>query len=418
MLLFSWLIYRTQTAISESVTTWLVFKSVPSWRLLSFPMQATFAAIVTAILTAIPLRKIVGERSPEAAIIAALPYALAFAAHTVLNMSRWRARPLADAILLYYAVIPVLIIGETSSLLTRFPFRTDNNLAYRRLRAHGVALLTGKANAGVALFAFYGGALALTAWAIDSRHLLNDSAVGLTLYAAVFPAIAFLLTLAALATWRSLARAGRRHVVIDNLATFGRLTIAATAGGIALWGFFVEAPLSGTTLADAMQLMPGPPWSIKPGRSSDVLLVSGEFQRGVSVALAAALAHYPAVRRLELDSPGGYLDEGFAMAKLVEKHALATYVRHTCESACTIVFIAGRKRTMAAGAKLGFHRGHSDVWYGYARDGDYGVVEYLKSKGVSKEFIHKQAQVPYEDMWYPSMEELLAARILSAPPSK
>lgn len=115
------------------------------------------------------------------------------------------------------------------------------------------------------------------------------------------------------------------------------------------------------------------------------------------------------------------MEEGFAVAKLVEKHALSTVVRRKCASACAVVFIAGRDRVLVPGAKLGFHRALSPAWddalYTDAAYND-GAVDYLKSKGITESFARKAFSVPNSDIWYPSADELLAAGVIGGRPSQ
>jgi hypothetical protein len=165
-----------------------------------------------------------------------------------------------------------------------------------------------------------------------------------------------------------------------------------------------------------LQLLPGPAWSISRAGPLGVLRLSGELQYGVSDALASALAHDPSIHGLELDSPGGDCGEGLALAALVQKYSLSTFVRQKCSSACTLVFVAGHERLLTAGAMLGFHRAQSHVWDDIIdEDGRFNqqYTTFLISKGVQESFARKAYSVPYDDMWYPSVNELLAAGVIN-----
>jgi hypothetical protein len=420
LFLFSWLIYRTQHAVGESVSTWYVFKSTPWW-LLSFPMHRAVSTVVTATLTVIPLRRVVGERATTFAVIASFPYA----AHLVslLKPSPSVTHQLVTAINLCDAAVSLLIIAAASSLLARYPIRADRSLVYRRLRMLVVSLLTGKLNAAVALFGVYGGTLAAAVLAERSwgAHYWapNQSPAALAGYSAVVPVTAFTVVLAAIVAWRSLARARRRHVVIANLTTLGRLVVASSAGVVVLVEFFLVMPRVGHSLSEGLQLLPGPAWSISSAQVPGTLRLSGEFQPGVSDALATALAQDHTIQRLELDSPGGDTHEGLALASLVKKYELSTFVRHKCSSACTLVFIAGRERSLAVDAKLGFHRARSFVWDDIIyEDGaeNHQLLNFVRSKGIDENFARKAYAVPNADIWYPSMDELLAAGVITSKP--
>ncbi len=420
LILFGWLIYRTQTAVHMSLRTWHVFSPMSSWNPLSFPMRATLSTLVTAAFVVAPLRRVVGERATTIVIIASLPCALMYRPIRFSYPLVWKTQTMqGGTINICDGALSLLVVAEVSCLLTRFPLNVDLIPGYRRLRIFAIGLLNGNLNAFVAVFVLYSGALAgcflfARLWMVQywTPHTFGTAAI----CSVVAPVPVLIVLLSALATWRSLARAGQRHVVIDNLATFGRLFVGTTAPLVALFGFFSLMPRAGDELSEALQILPGPDWSISPAGTPGVLRLSGIFQYGVSDALASALAHDPSIRRLELDSPGGDCGQGLALAALVEKRSLSTFVGHQCSSACTLVFVAGKERVLRAGAKLGFHRARSPVWDDALTDDDkYNshLITYLESKGVAASFARKAFQVPNNDIWYPSVEELLAAGVIN-----
>ncbi|MBO0904620.1 ATP-dependent Clp protease proteolytic subunit [Jiella sonneratiae] len=107
------------------------------------------------------------------------------------------------------------------------------------------------------------------------------------------------------------------------------------------------------------------------------ILLHGQIDKGdverLRAALGPKLSEAPtsdfrgSQARLVLDSPGGNLVEGIALANLVRDAALRTYVRSNaqCVSACALVFMAGTSigangkrfsiREIEPGAKLAFH---------------------------------------------------------------
>ncbi len=415
LLLFSWLIARTQNAIMDSTTTWVVFPSTTWWELVSRPMRSTIAATVAAALTLYPLRRIVGHRAATIiAVLASLPLSLRLASYVLLPTQI----PLVIPIRIYLALIPVLVMAAAASLPTRFSPNLYRIPGYRGLRILVRRLLDGRLNALVALFILYGGSLAGFYFAARWCGMpLQNTPTAFAIYSLVDSVSLLIALLSALATWRSLARAGRRHVIFDNLATFGRIFIGISVSYVVLVGVFWAMPLAGKYFSESMLRMPGPAWSISQA-APGVLRISGEFQDGVSDALASALAEHPSIHRLELDSPGGKTDEALSMAALVEKYSLSTFVRNQCASACTTVFIAGRERSSTASAKLGFHRARNTLWFN-APDADKAnanLISYFKSKGIEASFVQKAFRVPSNDIWYPSVDELLAARVISSAP--
>jgi hypothetical protein len=103
------------------------------------------------------------------------------------------------------------------------------------------------------------------------------------------------------------------------------------------------------------------------------------------------------------------------------------------------IFLAGNPRTLALGARLGFHgsywptdnmknfyirnkaaRGWDDpiefaTWaYEDGRQSSARIFEYMFDKGVSPEFTIKISKLGRDDYWYPTRDELVNANILKA----
>ena len=144
--------------------------------------------------------------------------------------------------------------------------------------------------------------------------------------------------------------------------------------------------------------------------------MTGEIRPGLSDALTEILQATPEVERLELESPGGSVSEGLALAELVEKYSLDTAVKTYCASACTMIFVAGRERILNTDAELGFHRCRSVLWFDaflYDDEHNAELAEYFRSKGVSKAFADKVISVPNDDVWYPPLDQLFAAGVVT-----
>jgi membrane-bound ClpP family serine protease len=207
--------------------------------------------------------------------------------------------------------------------------------------------------------------------------------------------------------------------MLDNLVAVGQWFVIASAAAVALLGFLFLMPRTGYELSQSLGSLSEPAWSISRSTTPGVLRLSGEFQHGVSDAVAIALARDPSIHLLELDSPGGDSDQGLELGALVEKYSLSTFVRHRCASACTFVFVAGRERVLMPGAKLGFHRARSVMWDDQITDDDkYNehVTAYLEAKGIMASFAQKVFRVSNDDIWYPSIDELLGAGVISRKP--
>ena len=64
------------------------------------------------------------------------------------------------------------------------------------------------------------------------------------------------------------------------------------------------------------------------------------------------------VKRVALDSPGGYIDEAVGIAQSISGFTLDTVIgpKAMCASACGLIFAAGKTKWYYQGAKLGVHQ--------------------------------------------------------------
>ena len=414
LVLFAWLISRTETGVRESVSAWGIFRSSTQSELLSFAWQATIAALVTSLVTVIPLRRVFGEPAAKTqAVLACLPYSLRLASH-LFSLS---IEPSAIPIALYAIAIPALMMTAVLSFLRFFHLERERLPGYRGARAWVYNVLKGQLSpcGGLALYA---ATLAATFWLVKSWMAGGESSMWATsvLDTLLFPWLLSALVLTAMAFWRSLTLMTHRNAVTNNLRTLARAIVVLTLipGGLA--GFFFGVPYSGQALSDAIQESGAPGWSLKLSDSGKAIRISGEIQFGLSDALGDLLEANPGVERLELESPGGSVREGLELAELVQKYSLDTEVRTYCDSACTLVFVAGSERSLAPGAELGFHRCRSRLWYHallYDDEHNAELARYFQSMGVSPAFAEKVISVSSDDVWYPSVDQLLAAGVMT-----
>jgi hypothetical protein len=176
------------------------------------------------------------------------------------------------------------------------------------------------------------------------------------------------------------------------------------------WALVVDAPLAEYYAKDAIAAVPGQAWSIDYVPATRTVRISGEYRHGVAAAFAEALERYPDADTVELQGPGGRQGEGLQIAHLIETHNLATVANTHCASACTLAFVAGRERSLLGDAGLGFHAVSAPV---ASFDLNRTYDHYLAHRGVDAEFIRKAAEVPAEEMWYPSVATLIEAGVLT-----
>ena len=208
--------------------------------------------------------------------------------------------------------------------------------------------------------------------------------------------------------------------------------------------FFSPLFLAGPALAEEQDISDEPRFEVLGER----LVFNGHVERedgydGIEYAdareLRQILRDHPEVTTLELNSDGGVPPAALEMAVAVTDFGLNTVVTERCESACTLVFLAGENRTLARGGRLGFHssswgREGMKEYYEETRDSsgwldefafaswayeegmrDFNkTLEFMVARGVDVQFIIRAAYVNFSDVWYPTRDELVKYGIISS----
>lgn len=145
----------------------------------------------------------------------------------------------------------------------------------------------------------------------------------------------------------------------------------------------------------------------------------------------------PEVTELQLNSGGGSIYASSEIAWIVTDVGLNTTVDGECVSACVDIFLAGQRRRMTLGSKIGFHRRYwspdsVESYYDDLREGQgwdtpfvfgswiyedtqremYEYLSYMVSRGVEAGFAIETLQVDSSDEWYPSRLRMIAAGVL------
>jgi hypothetical protein len=115
-------------------------------------------------------------------------------------------------------------------------------------------------------------------------------------------------------------------------------------------------------LAQSAGAVPTPPpdvprVTIERFGGRDVVLISGPILEETEAAFPAALAQAGGRPLVFLDSPGGIIQSGLAIGRLIRANRLETVVpnRAICFSACGLIWLAGGERWIGEGARVGFH---------------------------------------------------------------
>ena len=164
----------------------------------------------------------------------------------------------------------------------------------------------------------------------------------------------------------------------------------------------------------------------------------GELDGYDETEVISYLFDHPEINTLRVTGPGGYGPAGRAISTYLAQHGINTQAFGECASACARIFLGGKSRKLADGAKLGFHRPWivkerekrlyeanrvEEKWedefdyvamiYDIAMQNMLENIKFMRSRGVDMDFILKIYSTSSYDMWEPSREELVASGVLT-----
>lgn len=205
-------------------------------------------------------------------------------------------------------------------------------------------------------------------------------------------------------------------------------------GGSTLWGLAAKLVLGlsllGSLASFAFDVLPklSQQWQLATGHDPigelDIALsedgrsvtLHGPFGMGASTRFMQAVKNAPQLHRVLLDSPGGRLYEAHEIATEVRRRGLQARATGDCASACTLVFVAGSRRSLAAHARLGFHRASvASVNPLHDELANRKLAQLYDEAGLPQDFVASVLRTPSRRMWFPSTDVLVAAGILGAP---
>lgn len=158
-----------------------------------------------------------------------------------------------------------------------------------------------------------------------------------------------------------------------------------------------------------------PPHQIRLLRDGTELELAGGMPFGTADAVKKFLDAAPTVQIIHLNSQGGRINEAYQLYKTIKERNLSTYTSADCVSACSLAFLAGQERYLGESGRLGFHSTSIGELSGeVAKDLNYDVRQTLQTHGVPNSFIDRALSTSPKDMWYPSKDELLEARVINS----
>ena len=165
---------------------------------------------------------------------------------------------------------------------------------------------------------------------------------------------------------------------------------------------------------------------------------NGKLDEYDGTEVMSYLFDHPEINTLRVTGPGGYGPAGRAISTYLVEHGINTEAFGECASACSRIFLGGKSRKLADGAKLGFHRPWivkererrlyeanrvEEKWedefdyvtmiYDIAMQNMLESIKFMRSRGVDMDFILKIYSTSSYDIWEPSREELLDVGVLT-----
>lgn len=202
---------------------------------------------------------------------------------------------------------------------------------------------------------------------------------------------------------------------IDVIVLRGLLAVAICGLGM------VGIGMAMTDSTRVLRTMPPPDYELRLSADGAHFRFSGLVDFGLTRDLRALAQDHPKVKRIVLDSRGGYIAEARGAVTVLQVQGIATHVEGHCASACALIFAGGAARSLAPDARIGLH--------GYAlRPGNmyFGMIDprhemardmaIYRAQKIAEPFVRKLAILPQAPMWYPDHAELRAVGFVTVPP--
>ncbi len=141
-------------------------------------------------------------------------------------------------------------------------------------------------------------------------------------------------------------------------------------------------------------------------RGTTELVLTGDVARAVPAAVQARLAANRAISVFVFDSAGGLEAAAWELRAVIAARGLVTRTETRCSQVCFMPFMAGTERVVDPAAKLGYYQ--SPTLANRAAED-----QYLRSRGVTEDFISEAQSVPPNAVWFPRLEELVAGHVVT-----
>lgn len=250
--------------------------------------------------------------------------------------------------------------------------------------------------------AFAAIALIVSTQLIDLPRALRSFPVSTTV-AVVATALSLLI---AYWHWRSVSRTNGRPTLGSVLCAL----VAGLAAICALSGIGTQKRISDNraSLQDASMVFDA---------ATGELRIDGYIADRFVDDLRTALDRAPGIKRITIDSLGGFVDDALEAGRLLGQRGITVRVLNECASACTVFWSSAPRREMRFGARLGLHQSTFGVelpslWRKNANDQlEAQTSTILKLAGFNDEILKNQAITPASDMYWVDAVELFESGV-------
>ncbi len=164
-------------------------------------------------------------------------------------------------------------------------------------------------------------------------------------------------------------------------------------------------------------------FELKPG---GVLMAEGTIDPGAAGRFAQEIeARGEYVKTVQLNSPGGSVDDAIAMSKLIREKRLQTRIasRGLCASSCPIAFAGGTERVAEKDAVIGVHqvfngsreRPTAEQAMSSAQSTTARVARHLEEMGIGSGLWLHALETPPDRLYYLSEKEMADFKLVTQP---
>ena len=147
------------------------------------------------------------------------------------------------------------------------------------------------------------------------------------------------------------------------------------------------------------------------------LYINGNIADRFTDDLREALARAPGIRRIAIDSPGGFIEDALEAGRMLDERKVTVRVMEECASACVVFWSSAPAREITFEGRVGLHQSRVDVdmpslWRKSISDeADVETTAVLKRAGFSDAMLDRQASTAASDMYWLDPVEMMESGV-------